>query len=255
MSAAPPKTTRSPAFLVLARAYSHRKIGRGLDGLHVRGLAAARALALSRPTIFAPTHVSWWDPMLLLVLDEALGTESYALMDARNLEKLPFFGWVGSIPLDRRSPEAAQAGLDLAAALLSGPGKMIWLFPQGRQRPPQARPLGLKPGVAALAARTGAPVVPMAISYHFREAEQPAAFVDFGPPGDPAALGEAGLLPWLEGALDEGLARSLAAATAAADRRGTVEDHGYQPLVGSRGQRADAGLGARLLGAGRRGAP
>jgi hypothetical protein len=36
---------------------------------------------------------------------------------------------VGSIPLDRRSPEAAQAGLDLADAMLSGPGKMISIFP------------------------------------------------------------------------------------------------------------------------------
>ena len=65
--------TRRPAFARIARRYARRRVSRGLDGLWVAGMDQARAALADRPLMFAANHVSWWDSLLLLVLDEALG--------------------------------------------------------------------------------------------------------------------------------------------------------------------------------------
>jgi 1-acyl-sn-glycerol-3-phosphate acyltransferase len=127
--------TRRPAFLTLARAYARRRVARGLDGLWVNGLEEARAALADRPLIFASNHVAWWDTLLLLPLDEALGGLGWAVMDAENLSKLPFLGWIGALPLDRSSPDRSRQCLQSCAALLDRPGRGLWIFPQGRQRP------------------------------------------------------------------------------------------------------------------------
>ena len=79
MSRPPP---RSPWFLALARRYARRRLARGLDGFFADGLEAARAAVRARPVVLAANHVGWWDSFLVVALDEALGTEGYALMDA-----------------------------------------------------------------------------------------------------------------------------------------------------------------------------
>lgn len=167
----------APVALSLFRWIARRRIAAELDGLHVSGLAAAATLLAQRPVIFAPTHTSWWDGMVVLALDEALGGQSRVLMDAQNLDRLAFFRWVGAIPLRREAP---RAGLRAAVDFLAGPGRAVWIFPQGRQRPTTVRPLGLERGVDLLARLSGAVVVPVGLSYGFREAERPAAAVSFG---------------------------------------------------------------------------
>ena len=138
---------RRPKFLAIARGYARRRVARRLDGVWVSGLDEVRAALGGRPLIFAANHVAWWDVMLLLILDEALGGVGWAVMDAENLRKLPFFGWVGALPLDRSSPESSRHCLESSAALLDRPGRSIWIFPQGRQRPAHLRPLDLRPGL------------------------------------------------------------------------------------------------------------
>jgi 1-acyl-sn-glycerol-3-phosphate acyltransferase len=131
--------TRKEAFLRLARPYARRRVARGLDGLWVSGLAEARAALAQRPLIFVANHVAWWDALLLLPLDDALGGTGWAVMDSRNLRSLPFLGWVGALPLDRSSPQRSRECLQSCADLLDRPGRGVWVFPQGRQRQPRQR--------------------------------------------------------------------------------------------------------------------
>ena len=231
-----PATRRKPWFLSLARRYVRRRISGRMDGLHIGGLDAARALSARGPLLFAPNHVAWWDPLVLVALDEALGTEGYALMDATNLDKLPFLSWLGALPLDRRSPAASRAGLRLAAALADGPRRALWMFPQGRQRPAHLRPLDLKPGVGLLARLAGVPVVPVSLAYPFREAPVPAAAVVFGEPLDPR---RADLLPALEAAIVTGLERI---------DRFSEGEIALETRIAGRTKSPQGGVGARLLG-------
>ncbi len=189
-----PTSARKPWFLGVARWYAKRRVAGAFDGLFVDGLAEARALVRTRPLVFAMNHVSWWDSFVVLLLDEALGTESHCLMDAQNLARLPFFGWIGAVPLRRDKPREALADLKAAAQLVDRPGRILWIFPQGHQRPGHLRPLGLERGVSLLAADAKADVVPVSLSYSFREAPQPSICVSIGRPctlrrsGPPEAL-------------------------------------------------------------------
>jgi hypothetical protein len=91
-----------------------------------------------------------------------------------------------------------------AAMLLQRPRHVLWIFPQGRQRAAHLRPLGLQSGVRWLSRTSGAHVVPVALSYAFREAAEPSILVSFGAP---VAPGTAGLMAALEDRLIASLAR------------------------------------------------
>lgn len=207
------------------------RVASRLDGLHVSGLANARAHLADGPVVFASTHTSWWDPVVAMVLAEALGGEHAFLMDAQNLARVRWFAALGALPLDRSSPAAARAGLRLGERSLSGPGRALWVFPQGRQRPTWLRPLGVTRGAAWLAERTSADLVPVALAYGFREAPVPAAVVRFGEPCAAESL-EVDLIDGLT-AID----RFLDDATTP----------GFEALVPSRQTREDDGLPSRAL--------
>jgi hypothetical protein len=239
--------TRREAFLRLARPYARRRVARGLDGLWVSGLAEARAALAQRPLIFVANHVAWWDALLLLPLDDALGGTGWAVMDSRNLRSLPFLGWVGALPLDRSSPQRSRECLQSCADLLDRPGRGVWVFPQGRQRPAHLRPLDLKTGLGIMHARSPVDLVVVSINYVFLERNRPAAVVRFSEPiagaslagGDPAGgspahgEGEAGsaLLAAVESALLDGLDAIDVAVMAATDGR-RARTHPQDPLPG-----------------------
>ena len=222
---------KRPWALALARMYSRRRLARAMDGVWVHGLPLARAHAERGPVVFCATHAAWWDALVLVALDEALGTDSYALMDARQLAQYPFFAAFGAIGLDRRSPASMRRGLATALARLGGPAA-VWVFPQGRHRGTHLRPLGLHRGFELLSRAPGVCLIPVALTYAFRDAPQPSVLVSFGAPTSPAEL---------ESALIAGLDRI--------DRFVEGETGGFDPLIAARGARIDRSLATRLLGA------
>lgn len=223
--------TRRPAFLSVARAYSRHRVSRGLDGVWVAGLERTRDALATRPLIFASNHVAWWDALLLVVLDRALGGLGWAVMDARNLRKLPFLGWIGALPLDRSSPERSRECLENSAALLDRPGRALWIFPQGRQRPAHLRPLDLRHGLEVLHATSPVDVVAVSLDYVFLERDRPAAIVRFSPPVPGPSVAGPALLPAVERALLDGLGAIDAAVLAATDGR-RARTHPHDPLPG-----------------------
>ncbi|MGI9123862.1 MAG: lysophospholipid acyltransferase family protein [Mycobacterium sp.] len=223
--------SRRPAFLRLARKYVRRRVSRGLDGLWVSGLDETRAALAGRPLIIASNHVAWWDSLLLVALDEALGGLGWAVMDAGNLRKTPFLGWVGALPLDRSSPERSRECLQASVDLLDRPGRALWMFPQGRQRPAHLRPLDLKPGLRIMHERNPVDIVVAGIDYVFLERDRPAAMVSFAAPIPGADLDGDAVLPAVEAAILDGLAAIDRAAAAATDGR-RARTHPDDPLPG-----------------------
>ena len=233
---------RSPWFLKLTRPYVRRRLARGLDGLYADGVEAARDAARTKPLILVANHVGWWDSFLVVALDEALGTEGYALMDAESVRRLPFFARLGALPLDRSGASTSRAGLRAAAAKLDRPGRALWIFPQGHHRPAHLRPLGFLGGVTLLARMVPeAAIVPIAVQYAWGERPAPAAWAHLGTPVPAAGADAAGL----ERAVEDGLARIDAALAG--------EARPFPPLVAPRVKSPEEGIGARLLG-GRKGA-
>ncbi|MBV9784877.1 MAG: 1-acyl-sn-glycerol-3-phosphate acyltransferase [Acidisphaera sp.] len=112
------------------------------------------------PALIASQHQSAYDTMVWLTL---LPHPSYVLK--RELTRIPLFGPLmipsGMIPLDRGAGAGAVRALLRASASALAQGRQVVIFPEGtRVRPGEVRPL--QPGIAAVAARAGLPVIPVA---------------------------------------------------------------------------------------------
>ncbi len=221
-------TAPSPMFVAFARWAMRRRARRQLDGIHVAGLDRVRARLSGGPLVMAANHVGWWDGPSMILVDEALGADGRVVVDAPSLRSFPFFRWLGAIPLDRSTPMAMRGAFTSARTALSGPGRTLWFFPQGRERPSWVRPLGFGRGHEVLGRH--APIVPVAISYAYRGGPCPAAFVHLG---DVVPAAE------VESAVVDGLA--------AIDRHLELGDGAFVTIVAGAVRRPEAEFGTRLL--------
>jgi len=228
---------RRPWVLSLARRYARRSLHASFDGVFVNGLDNARVVVGSRPVIFACNHVCWWDAFVLVVVDEALGGGGHAVMDEANLRRLPFFGALGAVPINRDGGARLRRQIDDASRLIKRPGSSLWFFPQGRQRAAHLRPLDLLPGLRLLARHSGADVIPVSLSYPWREAPVPSVVVTLHPP-IPAKQ------PDLLVAVEAAIVSGLEAHDRAID---LAQDPGTALLPPQARKGAEDGRGARLL--------
>jgi len=161
-----------------------RRIRRTFGRVYVQGLEVLARELSRRPVLVVSNHTSWWDPLVVLMLTaRVLDADAFALMDAANLRQLPFFRKVGAFGVDRDDPRDGARAVRHAAWLLDRPGRLVWIFPQGRERPVTARPLGFLPGSAAVARLApGASVVPIALRYELAGEPKPQLFVSCGAP-------------------------------------------------------------------------
>jgi 1-acyl-sn-glycerol-3-phosphate acyltransferase len=231
---------RKTWFLRLARGYVRRRLASDFDSIQVRGLDRARELCAERPVIVASNHVAWWDAFLTVLLDQELGSDGFCLMDSDNLERLPFFLWLGAIPLDRSHPRNSLRDLEASSRLLDRPGRAVWIFPQGQQRPFHLRPLDLQKGVAYLAEKSRAPVLPLSISYLYFQAPRPRIVLSLGEALDRFA-GRAAFMTELESRLVQGLETN--------DGYFLEGNTEYESLLASTADGSDTPAGARLLSA------
>jgi len=111
--------------------------------------------------IIAPNHISVLDSFFVpLVLPRRItyvGKAEY-LDDWRTRYLFPA---MGMIPIDRTGGDAAAAALDAAAGLLDA-GELFGIYPEGTRSRDGSLHKG-HTGVARLALRTGAPIVPVGI--------------------------------------------------------------------------------------------
>jgi 1-acyl-sn-glycerol-3-phosphate acyltransferase len=117
-------------------------------------------------SIIAANHTSLADPALVLAALGRLGVRP-TVMAAAGLWRIPILGRAlthgGHIPVHRRSRRAADA-LDSAAEALAQ-GHLVLIYGEGRlpqrQDAGEAAPEAFRSGLARLALRTGAPVIPL----------------------------------------------------------------------------------------------
>jgi 1-acyl-sn-glycerol-3-phosphate acyltransferase len=139
-------------------------LGRWVIASWLRGAARARLegrehIPATGPLLVAANHVSDLDPPLLA----ALFPRPLAFMGKAELFEPRWLGWLfayaGVIPVRRGATE--RRSLDRALAVLAR-GQAVAVFPEGTRY--ASGVLGrAHPGVGLLAARSGAPVLPVAI--------------------------------------------------------------------------------------------
>ena len=111
------------------------------------------------PTLIASRHKSTFDILVWLAM---LPTASFVVK--KELSQIPLFGHciraAEMICIERKAGGAAMRELLRGADRARASGRNIIIFPEGT-RAAHGRQLPLQPGIIALAARTGLPVVPV----------------------------------------------------------------------------------------------
>ncbi len=144
------------------------------------GLDALRAaFADDGAMLVVCNHTSWWDPIVAIWLcRRVLRVDAYAMMDAKNLCRLPFFAKVGAFGVDLDDPRDGARAMRYAVKLLRKPRTLVWIFAQGRETPITLRPLGFREGsahIASLAPR--AALAHVALRYEHGSAPEPTLWI------------------------------------------------------------------------------
>jgi 1-acyl-sn-glycerol-3-phosphate acyltransferase len=177
------------------------------------------------PAIIAAKHQSAFDTVVWLTLLPPGRDPAYVLK--RELAEIPLWGRLaarcGHIAVDRAAGAAALRGMVRAAQGALAAGRPVVIFPEGTRTAPGER-VPYQPGVAALAAATGATVVPVATDSGLcwgRRAFQkrPGTIHVAVLPPLPAGLSRAALMAALERAIEDASA-SLAGPPRPVDKSG-----------------------------------
>lgn len=151
------------------------------------------------PLICYINHPAWWDLYLGVLMHRKLlhqCFDSYGMMEEPQLRAYRFFTWFGGFSVDRHNPrEAARSVAYISTLLRERPGRVLYIFPQGKITPNDQRPIHLYTGLGHIVKRAGgATLCPVAFRYEFRGQQNPEAFIRFGPihyaapPTDSAAV-------------------------------------------------------------------
>ncbi|GAC1551416.1 MAG: hypothetical protein NVS3B10_13970 [Polyangiales bacterium] len=161
--------------------HARSRIRRSFGSVMVSGLEQTRSALAAAPVLFVANHTSWWDALVALYVSELLvRCDAFAMMDASNLRRLPFFGRVGAFGVESNVPADGARAIRRAAKLLDAPGRAVWIFPEGRERSPFAE-LDLRAGSAVIArVARRAVVVPVGLRYVFGGAERPDLWIALG---------------------------------------------------------------------------
>lgn len=163
--------------------------------------------------VVAAKHQSAFDTCVWFSL---LDRPAYVMK--KELLSIPVFGWharkTGMIPVDRAGGGQALRGMLRAASATVAAGGQVVIFPEGTRTAPGQR-VPYQPGVVAIAAATGVPVIPVATDsgrvWGRRSfLKQPGVIRISVLPPLPAGLSRARMLSELESRIEDETDRLLA---------------------------------------------
>ncbi len=147
--------------LIRACAFVARVLARSVTRIRIEG--AVDAIPRTGPVILAANHTSNADPVVIGGFLTQTLNRRVNWLGKKELFDVPILGWLswhgGIHPVDRGAADVDA--FKLASKILSE-GHLLAVFPEGT-RSPDGTLQRAKDGIALLALRTGAPVVPIGI--------------------------------------------------------------------------------------------
>ena len=170
-----------PPFNFVLRRWLGRVLRRRFHGVYISGGEHLRTLGSESAVVGCVNHTNWWDGFVLYVLSwRLLPHDIYLAMEEKNLRRYRFFSWMGVFGVDLADRRSALPGMRYALRLLR-PGRLVWMFVQGRLLPPGV-PVEVRPGAIFLARRTGALLLPLVLRYEWLSESRPSIFIAVGAP-------------------------------------------------------------------------
>jgi hypothetical protein len=143
----PPAARRRALFWLYARWYTRR---------HFHALRVANVDRIPRQAsslILFANHASWWDPLVALLLAEALlpEREHYVPMDVTALDHYAIVRPLGFFPVANGTRRGAAQLLHMGQQVLTRPGSALWITPESRFQDVRSQPIVFRSGLGSLA--------------------------------------------------------------------------------------------------------
>lgn len=175
--------------------------------LHPIAVEGLENVPKDEPVVLCPNHSSNWDPILLIC---ALGREvNLRIMGKNQLFKIPilrsFLRKMGVFPVDRGHSDIGAVKNSIQSLK---DGAMLMVFPEGTRVRGKKNAVRPKGGIAMIAIRSGAKLLPVYIGVKKRLfAKVP---IIFGKPFDPEYTGRKGTAEEYQANADEVMRRACA---------------------------------------------
>jgi chlorobactene lauroyltransferase len=175
------KAKKSVWFEEIFALYNRNLFKRRFHSLQISNLEVLKERREQAPLIIYANHSSWWDGLVAFEVSRAAALDAYIMMEEKQLKKLFPFRLLGAFSVVRENPRQALQSIKYAAELLKNSSRVLWVFPQGRILPNDARPITFYNGVSRIIEKLGAcSAVSLAMQYEFRGEFKPEIFVKIG---------------------------------------------------------------------------
>lgn len=165
--------------------YNRNLFRRRFHSLKVSGLENLEKKSQNNtPFLLYANHSSWWDGLVAFEISRTMRSDSFIMMEEKQLKKLFLFRRLGAFSVVRENPREAVKSINYAANLLKEkPNRTLWIFPQGEIFPNDRRPLKFFHGVSRIVEKVGQVfAVPVALRFEFLGEFKPEIFVQIGEP-------------------------------------------------------------------------
>ena len=131
------------------------------------------------PVVICANHSSWWDGLVAFQISHHTKSDSFIMMEEKQLKNLPLFRKLGAFSVVREKPREASKSINYAAGLLrEKSNKTLWIFPQGEIMPNDLRPLKFYNGLSRIIQKAeNSKVINLAMRYEFLGNFRPEIFV------------------------------------------------------------------------------
>lgn len=139
----------------------------------------------TKALLITPNHFSWWDGFFIYWLNKKiLKRKLHIMMLEEQLRRYWFFQKLGCYSVDLTDKRKMITSLKYSVDLLSEPGNLVTIYPQGHIQPFDTSNMELKEGINFLGKQSSKDftVLPVAFKIEYTNEKLPAIYCRFGKP-------------------------------------------------------------------------
>ena len=136
------------------------------------------------PVIMFAPHSNWWDGIVGYHITHRILKKEIRLM-VEELNRFPLLRRSGAFSVNKKSPQASMDALRYSIEQVGDLNNILYIFPQGIIKPPNARPIELRSGLAYIAEKAAQKygkvgLMPVAVNYFFLRDNRPEVLIEMG---------------------------------------------------------------------------
>lgn len=135
----------------------------------------------SKSYIITPNHFSWWDGFFIDYLITKVTEHQIKIMMLEDqLKKYWFFKYLGAYSIDQTSINKISNSIKYSRELLSKPGNVLVIYPQGEIQKFHQEKFDLKKGIERISQEIITEIIPVAFKIEYDQNPKPTVFCKVG---------------------------------------------------------------------------